>query len=290
MFLGGAFVFGTFNIACGLSQNLVQLAIFRALTGVGAAAAVPAGVGIIARTFPPSSRTRSIAFACFSAGAPIGSGLGSAFGGVFTQYSTWRGVFYLTAGMAYLPMAIGWFTIDSEILDPTRDRRVDWLGGFLSTAGLTLLTFGLGAGPTAPDKWSTAYVVVSLVLGVLLCAGFVLWEHLLVKLERFTLPPLMPLRIFRQGRLGPCLAVLFMGWISFQPCIFHATLYFQEYLGLSPIQTTIRFLPTAIVGLIVNFIFAVCVPYVPGWILLAVGCLSGAVSPGTANRFPQATD
>jgi len=189
--------------------------------------------------------------------------------------------------MAYLPMAIGWFTIDSEVLDPQRDKRVDWLGGFLSTAGITLLTFGLGAGPTAPDQWRTPYVVVALVLGLLLCAGFVLWEHLLVRLERFSLPPLMPLRIFRQGRLGPCLAVLFLSWAAFQPVIYHATLYFQEYLGLSPIMTTVRFLPTAIVGLIVNFIFAVLVPYVPGWILITVGCLCGAVRSRLAAGLPS---
>lgn len=271
------FIFGSFNIACGCAQTLIQLAVFRALTGVGAAAAIPAGAGIIAQTFPPSSRARQIAFTIFSAGAPVGSGLGSTFGGVFTQFSTWRGVFFLTAGLAYVPMVLGWFTIDHDVLDPKRDKRVDWLGGLLSTAGITLLTFGLSAGPTAPDRWATPYVVVSLALGAVLVLAFLAWEHLLVRLDRFTLKPLMPLEIWTRARLGPALGVLALSWAAFNPNLYHTTLFFQKYLELSPIEATVRFLPTAIVGILVNFVFAVLVPYVYGWVLISFGCISGAV-------------
>lgn len=88
-------------MAGALSQTEIQVDIFRALSGAGAAASVPSAVAIIAATFEPTSPYRAIAFACFSAGAPIGSGFGSVFGGVFTQYSSigWRAIFVFQAGM-----------------------------------------------------------------------------------------------------------------------------------------------------------------------------------------------
>jgi MFS family permease len=45
----------------------------------------PSAIGIIASYF--HGRARSTAFACFSAGAPVGAGLGLVLGGILTSYS-----------------------------------------------------------------------------------------------------------------------------------------------------------------------------------------------------------
>jgi MFS family permease len=45
-------------------------------------------LGILARTFPPS-RARSLAFASFSAGAPIGAAFGTVIGGILTEKTTY---------------------------------------------------------------------------------------------------------------------------------------------------------------------------------------------------------
>jgi MFS family permease len=41
-------------------------------------------LGILAHSFPPS-RMRSVAFATFAAGAPLGAAIGNTFGAVLTQ-------------------------------------------------------------------------------------------------------------------------------------------------------------------------------------------------------------
>ena len=43
-------------------------------------------LGILAHAFPPS-RARSLAFATFSAGAPIGAVFGTAVGGILTEFT-----------------------------------------------------------------------------------------------------------------------------------------------------------------------------------------------------------
>jgi MFS family permease len=75
------------------------LVVTRALAGMGAAmrlalsdrlaaeltCSTPSAIGIIATNF--HGRARSTAFACFSADAPVGGGLGLVLGGVLTAYS-----------------------------------------------------------------------------------------------------------------------------------------------------------------------------------------------------------
>ena len=65
-------------------QDEITIDILRGLQGIGPAAAIPAALGILAHTFPPS-HFRSIAFATFAAGAPVGGAVGNIIGGVFTQ-------------------------------------------------------------------------------------------------------------------------------------------------------------------------------------------------------------
>ena len=53
--------------------------------------------------------------------------------------------------MVYL--ALGWFSIDEDSPLVGIDRRIDWLGAFLVTAGLVMIVFVLGEG--AVVGWST---------------------------------------------------------------------------------------------------------------------------------------
>lgn len=75
---------------CDLIPNLdsLTLNILRGLQGVGAAATIPAALGILAHAFPPS-RARSTAFSVFAAGAPIGVVFGLIFGAILDEKSKW---------------------------------------------------------------------------------------------------------------------------------------------------------------------------------------------------------
>lgn len=132
-------------------------------------------LGILAHAFPPS-RTRSIAFATFSAGAPIGAGLGTTLGSVLTEmtsyvYSsspprhhhskpqfdrqTWRSTFYFTTGLTFLCLVGGIFAIDRDLPSTETDRRLDWIGAALVSVGLVLIVFVLSQGEIASQKWRT---------------------------------------------------------------------------------------------------------------------------------------
>ena len=132
-------------------------------------------IGILARAFPPGSRSRSIAFATFGAGAPIGGVLSLLIGGALTQLTKyalylllyplplltphcrtgWRSIFYFTACLAFACFAGGVLVMPPDPPSTEKDRRVDWLGALLSTAGLVLIVFVLSDGEEAPNKWAT---------------------------------------------------------------------------------------------------------------------------------------
>ncbi|KAI0761546.1 efflux transporter [Trametes elegans] len=284
-FVLGCAIMGIFSLGCGFANDEITLDVLRGLQGIGAAAAIPAGLGILAHNFPPSP-IRSIAFATFAAGAPVGAAIGAAIGGVLTQLTekTWRSTFWFLTGLSALCCLGAMLSIDKDVPYDLADRRVDWLGAFLVTAGLTLIIFVLSDGSIAPNGWRTGYIIALLIIGVILLAAFVYWEHFLEQLhaqhdsarERWwTPPPLMSVTIWgrAKGQLAVVLAVAFLEWCSFQSFTFWVQLYYQNYIGLTPILTMVRLLPMFVTGVLCNLVVALIVGHVPVVFLIVIGTL-----------------
>jgi hypothetical protein len=130
---------------------------------------------------------------------------------------------------------LGFLAIDKDThhLDPSLDRRVDWIGAALVTIGLVLLMFALGDGETAkPHQWRSGHIIALLILSIILLSAFVWWEHVL-EVERSELkegekgaraPPLLKLSIFQRahGKLAVMLCLAFFVWAGFSGWIFYA--------------------------------------------------------------------
>ncbi|KAI1786595.1 efflux transporter [Ganoderma leucocontextum] len=289
-FILGCACMGIFGLGCGFAQNEITMDILRALQGIGPAAFVPAALGILAHTFPPS-HIRSIAFATFSAGAPVGAAIGLVIGGILTEFTaqSWRSNFWFMTGLSALCCLGGFISIDADVPYVLLDKRVDWLGAFLVTAGLTFIIFILSDGPVAPDGWKTGFIIALLIVGVLLLVLFVLWERYLEQVHArggylsqrwWTPPPLMPVSIWGRanGKLAAMLAIAFVEWCSFNVFTFWVQLYYQDYVGLSPILTMVRLLPMSVTGVTCNVIIALVVAHVDLVYLVAIGTLFTAVS------------
>jgi len=279
MFLLGSLWSLAWAIGSGLAPNAISLNIMRALHGMGSAATVPSAIGILAHEFPPS-RARSVAFATFSAGAPLGGAIGFVIGGVMTEYASiaWRGVFYVSAGIAAITMIAAALAIHKDKPSEEKDRRVDWIGAAISTVALVLLTFALAQSSSAKDGWRTPYIPVVLVISVLLLGCFVAWEWYIE--TRANRPPLMSLRLWSRanGKFAVVQAVVFFDWSCFTTWVFFVTLYYQEYRKISPIGTTVRLIPMAVSGLLCNLIVALFVGRVSGTALITFGCFFTAMA------------
>lgn len=94
IYLLGCLLQSAFTLACGLSQNALQLIVFRALAGVAISFCLPTAVSLIT-TYFPHGRRRNFAFAAMGGAQPVGFSLGPACRGVLSDGPGWRYGFYL---------------------------------------------------------------------------------------------------------------------------------------------------------------------------------------------------
>lgn len=244
----------------------------RGLQGLGAAANVPTAIGILGTTFPPGKK-KNFAFAMYSAGAPLGSVFGNFLGGVVGQYATWKWVFWILAIMAAVVTVAGWFVIplpaDGGPKEEDVKNAVDWFGGGLITVGLVILLFALTDGNVV--GWSKAYIPVLIVLSMVLVGVFVWWQwHLEQKTTR---KPLMKVSIFRNLRVSAAMVTMAFFFAAFNNFLIFATYFYQDYKGLDAIHTTIRFIPTGVVGFMTVFATA----YLLAWVDVRYICMFGTM-------------
>ncbi|KAF8627585.1 hypothetical protein AX17_006158 [Amanita inopinata Kibby_2008] len=289
--LGSLWLF-VFTLACGFSRDELTLEILRGFQGVGPAATIPAALGILANEFPISTgRLRSLAFATFSAGAPLGAFMGSCIGAILTQLTkqTWRSAFYLISGLTLLYTILGWFAMNKDEPSMEMDRRVDWLGGFLITAGLVLIIFVLSDGEVAPNQWATSYIIACLIIGCVLVGLFILWQRYLERVQdtpnapysRWTPPPLMKLSLWTRGngKFTVMMLIVLLNWCSFFGWNLWATLYYQNYLNLKPIPTMLRFFPMFVTGILLNVFVVLTIHRLPVIWILGAGTLVTGCAP-----------
>lgn len=284
------------TLVCPFVPDEIGFDVFRGLQGLGAAANVPTAIGILGVTFPPG-KAKNYAFATYSSGAPLGSVIGNILGGVVGQYASWRWVLWILAILAAMITVAGHFVIPqpkarSEPMD--LKNSVDWAGGATVTIAILVLLFALTEGNVV--GWATPWIPVLIVLSLLLLAAFVFWQLYLE--EKTTRRPLIKISMFQDYKISAAMFAMMSFFGAFSNYLIFATYYYQEFEGRSTIQTTLRFLPTGIVGVIAIFIVSqilsrVKVYYILIWGMLccAVACLLFAVpiTPGTtywAFGFP----
>jgi len=276
IFIFGSAWFTLTSLIVPFAPDEVTFDLFRGLQGLGAAANVPTALGILGTTFPPS-HAKNYAFACYGAGAPLGSVFGNILGGLVAQWLTWKWVFWLLAIIAAIVTLSGFLIIPSP-LKPTQQlsvkSSVDWIGGAIITVGVLILLFALTEGNVV--GWSTPWIPVLIVLSLLIVVLFVVWQwYLEYKTAR---RPLMKISIFYNHRFCAALVIMGLFFASFTNFLIFATYYYQSYQGLSVIQTTLRFIPTGVAGVCCSFVMAHLLSRVKGVILLTFATFCVAMS------------
>ncbi|KAF8810246.1 MFS general substrate transporter [Phlegmacium glaucopus] len=267
-FIFGAFDLAVSTLASAFPKDFKTLASLRAMQGIGAAAMVPAGLGILAHAFPPS-RARNLAFATFSSGAALGAVFGSNIGGVLTEFTPkeWRSPFYLLSALVAVILVSGLFSIDADLPSMETDKRVDWIGAFFVTTGLVLIIFVLGQGDIAP------HIIALLIVGVIFLGLFLCWQYHLEKrfddpkstYSVFMPPPLMRISLCTRasGRLAAIMLIAFTAWCAFQSWTYWIQLYYQDYKQYTAMQTAVRLLPMFFSGILCNVFFGLMAAHIP---------------------------
>jgi MFS family permease len=216
MFSAGILFFTLASLLGGFATSSWLLITARVLQGAGAALAAPAGLSLIAVTFP-EGKLRTRALGMYAAMTGLGGAVGVVAGGLLTTYASWRWVFFVNVPIGLLLAFGARFAIPESQRYP---RRWDLPGAITGTAGFALLIYGLTRGATGPDgisHWADTGTVLALGGAAAAIIAFVV-------IEARSHQPLLPLRIFAsRNRTGVylillCLASTFFGMFFFLTC------------------------------------------------------------------------
>jgi EmrB/QacA subfamily drug resistance transporter len=226
------------SIACGLSNTLIALVVFRVLQGVGGGMIMPLAQLIMAQVAGPQRMGRVMGVVSMPAMlAPI---LGPVVGGLILQNLHWSWIFFVNVPIGALAIYLGWRMLPDT--DSGEAGPLDRLGLALLPASAALTIFGiseLGSGAPFGSVEVLAPLVVGIVLGVAFC------------LHALRIPrPLLDIRLYKNKVFaGASFTTFGLGAALFGAMIL-VPLYYQTVRHLSVIDTGLLNGPQGIGALI----------------------------------------
>jgi EmrB/QacA subfamily drug resistance transporter len=228
----GTVVIGVSSLVGGFAGSTGVLVGARLAQGIGAAMMLPSALSILTTTFKEGS-DRNTALGIWGGVGGLASAAGVLLGGLLTEGPGWRWVMFVNPVASVLVLG-GIFLLIGGERRRARLAEFDISGTILGTAGMLLLVFAL---VKAPDQgWGAARTIGELAGALALLGAFVVNEQRSRK-------PLLPLSIFRTRGLAAADATQLIAFAGFLAMFFFLTLYMQNVLGYSPIQTGASYLP-----------------------------------------------
>ncbi len=231
----GLSFFTAASLGCALSTGEVWLIAARAIQGLGAAIMLPAALSIVMNMFQEGAE-RNKALGIWGGLGAGGATVGMIAGGLLTRYAGWQYIFYLNVPIGVAALALAPRIVPDSRLATTR-RRFDAFGAITGTGGLVVVVDAISQAPQY--GWGATRTIVLLAAAVVLLGVFLVIES---RVEA----PLLPLGIFRLRTLaGANAAGLLLGG-SFFAFIFVGTLYMQQVLHYSALQTGLAWLAASL--------------------------------------------
>jgi EmrB/QacA subfamily drug resistance transporter len=222
-----------------LSTEMPQLIASRAVMGVGAAFIMPSTLSILVNVFNEEERVRAIAIWASLTGAagiigPVASG--------FLIGHFWYGsVFLINIPIVLTALVAGWYIVPRS-RDP-EEAPLDPVGAILSIIGIVSLVYGL---IEAPDKgWASGVTLTAFGIAAVVLILFVLWELRCPE-------PMLDMHYFRNPAFSTGTGGMILVFLSLYGVFFLMTQYFQLVLGYSALSASVRFIPVALVILLLS--------------------------------------
>jgi EmrB/QacA subfamily drug resistance transporter len=183
----GIALFFVGSVLCGFAPTMTTLIVFRAVQGLGAGALLPVSTTIAGDIYSTAERAKAQGY--IASVWAISSVVGPTLGGVFSEFLSWRWIFFVNVPLCVLAVVLLLRNYHETLAAPTK-HRIDFAGGITLTIGLTALLLALLEGGQAWEwlSWQSAAVFAAAV--VFLAAAVVI--------ELRASEPILPLRMFRR--------------------------------------------------------------------------------------------
>jgi EmrB/QacA subfamily drug resistance transporter len=239
MFVIALLVFGLASLAGGLAPDRGLLVVARAAQGLGGALMAACSLAIITSSFAPGPQLHR-AIGAWASMNGLGGAAGMLFGGLITEFLSWRWVLLINPPIGIAAAIVAYAVVSERRRAP--GRSFDLTGALTLTIGQIVLVFGIvEAGLAGLDTFAALGPIVA---GLILLGVFGVIE------VRFASEPLIPFKeLTKPLRIANNIVLLFSA--SLFPLWFVSSLYLQQVLYLSPLDTGLIFLPMTLMIMLV---------------------------------------
>jgi EmrB/QacA subfamily drug resistance transporter len=275
LFVAGVALFAVSSLLSGLAWSEGSLIGFRALQGLAGALLAPAALSMLMTTFS-EGRERNLALGIWGAASGSGGAAGVLLGGLLTSYLNWTWIFFINIPVAAVVIALTpWLLRESRV--EAAHRRFDLAGAATVTSGLMLLVYAMTR--ATQHGWGSGSTIALLAASAFLVLAFIV-------IELRSQAPLLPLRLFRLRTLAAANAagvvVAAVGFSMF----FLLTLYLQQVLHYSAIQTGVAFVAITLTIVVFSNVAQALVTRFGARRVLTAGLLFAAASLALLARLP----
>lgn len=252
----GVAIFAAASLMSGLSGNVTELILWRAVQGIGGGIITANAFTIVGDLFAARERGRwqGLIGAVFGLASVVGPLLGGWLtdGHVFWSLTTdWRWTFFIN-----VPIGIVAFILIAIYCPPLRHAvkaRIDYIGAALLSVALATLILAVdntdvifGDLMSATGLSLVGLRLIMFIVVALSVAGFIYTEHKAPE-------PILPLRFFRNRNYVTVLAIAMLFGASFMGSILYLTQFNQQVFGASPTESGLMLLPM-VAGIMVSSI------------------------------------
>jgi len=250
------------SLLCGLSQNVLQLILFRFVQGVGGAMIQSSGRTLAFRAMPQGSEGRAQGLMAMS--HQFGFFVGPPLGGFIIDWIHWRGIFFLLFLPSLVGIALSTITGRAVASPAARTRSIDWRGALLFL-GLSILVTML-----LDQKIAQVMGTGSQTLLALAFVGM-LWSF--IAQEKKIQSPMIDLSFFSVPAFGFGSFGLLMCCITQGLTTFVTPFYLQDVLKLSPSFIGLIFLAPSLLSMVLSPVSGALTDRIGARFLLILGVL-----------------
>jgi EmrB/QacA subfamily drug resistance transporter len=278
IFIVGLLIFTAASLGCGLATSGSILIGARVVQGIGSALMNPATLSIITATFPP--RQRGMAIGIWAGVAALALAIGPLVGGLITQHISWNWIFFINVPVGVLAIIVTRLVVD-ESRDTSTEQRLDLPGLLTSGIGLFALTYALIEANTY--GWTSGRILGLFAVAIVGLGVFVV-------LELRQRVPMLDLSLFRNGTFAGANTVMLLVGLAMFGVFFYNSLFIQNIMGYSAVQTGATFLPMTGLIILVAPVAGKFSDRVGSRWLMGVGMVLLSASLFTFSRLDAASD